>query len=156
MKRVLIGAIACLALVSVEADDCSSLASGTSTERSPLIVTVSSNTSIGQAGSRKINTYEIKGRQALDQIDVKQLGSGDNSFPVPTQPARPVGCVLVPPTDNRAKLTLKGSEKDMGMQISTTDPALIVFDRDEPPPKNIIINSSAPFQAGQVLTITWF
>src|SRR5215472_11656531 len=155
MKRVLIGAIACLALVSVEAEDCSGLASGPSAERSALIVSVSSNTSTGQAGSRKINTYQIQGRQALDQIDVKQLGSGDNPFPVPTQPAPPVGCILVPPTDNRAKLTLKGFDKDTGMRISKTDPTLIVFDRDEPPPK-IIINSSAAFAAGKVLTITWF
>ncbi|HKA11714.1 MAG TPA: hypothetical protein VKI99_14735 [Candidatus Dormibacteraeota bacterium] len=155
MKRVLIGAIACLALVSVEADDCSSLASGTSTERSPLIVTVSSSTSTGQAGSKKINTYHIQGRQAFDQVDVRQLIAGDNSFPVPTVPAQPVGCVLAPPDKLAAGLTLKGSPNDTGLRISRTDRTLIVFDSDAVP-KNLIITSSAAFTAGQVLTITWF
>lgn len=157
MKRVLIGAIACLALVSVEADDCSGLASGSSSERSPLTVTVSSSTSTGQAGSKKINTYQIQGHQALDQVDVKQLIAGDNEFAVPTVQGLPVGCVLVPPPGNKAaNLTLKGSRKDIGLRISKRSPTLIVFDNDEPPPSSIIINSSAAFAAGQVLTITWF
>ena len=157
MKRVLIGAIACLALVSIEADDCSGLASGPSTERSPLTVTVSSNTSTGQAGSKKINTYEIQGHQALDQVDVKQLIAGDNEFAVPTVQGLPVGCVLVPPSGNKAaNLTLKGSRKDIGLRISKRSPTLIVFDNDEPPPSIIIIHSSAAFGPGQVLTITWF
>jgi len=156
MKRVLIGAIACLALVSVEADDCSSLASGTSTERTPLTVTVSSSTSTGQAASKKINTYQIHGRQPFDQVDVRQLIAGDNSFPVPTMPAQPVGCVLVPPPGKlAASLTLKGSPNDAGLRISKTDPTLIVFDSEAVPPK-IIVHSSAAFVAGQVLTITWF
>ena len=155
MKRVLIGAIACLALVSIEADDCSGAAFGTSTERTPLTVTVSGNTSTGQAGSKKINTYQIQGHQALDQVDVKQLIAGDNVFTVPTVQGPPVGCVLVPPSGNKAvNLTLKGSHKDIGLRISKRSPTLIVFD-DEVPDK-IIVNSSAPFPVGQVLTITWF
>ncbi|HKF18710.1 MAG TPA: hypothetical protein VKF14_16175, partial [Candidatus Dormibacteraeota bacterium] len=156
MKRVLIGAIACLALVSVEAEDCSGLASGPSTERSPLTVTVSSNTSTGQAASKMINTYHIRGQKAFDQVDVRQLVSGDNPFKVPTVPAQPAGCVLVPPPGKlAANLTLKGSETDMGLRISKTDPTLIVFDSEGVPPK-IIVHSSAAFAAGQVLTVTWF
>ena len=155
MKRVLIGAIACLALVSIEADDCSGAAFGTSTERTPLTVTVSSNTSTGQAGSKKINTYQIPGHQALDQVDVKQLIAGDNVFAVPTVQGAPVGCVLVPPSGNKAaNVTLKGSRKDICLRISKRLPTLIVVDDEVP--DNIIVNSSAPFPVGQVLTITWF
>lgn len=156
MKRVLIGAIACLALVSIEADDCSGAAFGTSTERTPLTVTVSSNTSTGQAGSKKINTYHVQGQKAFDQVDVRQLRGGDNPIDVPTVPDKPVGCVLVPPPGKlAANLTLKGARSDMGLRISKTDPTLIVFDRGAVPDR-IIINSSAAFEDGQVLTITWF
>jgi hypothetical protein len=155
MKRVLIGAIACLALVSIEADDCSGAAFGTSTERAPLTVTVSSNTSTGQASSKMIKTYSIRGTDPVDEVAVRQLASGDNSFTVPTVPSRLVGCILVPPADNGASLTLKGSPGDTGLRISKKSPTLIVFDTEAVPGK-IIIHSSAPFAVGQVLTITWF
>ena len=155
MKRVLIGAIACLAWFSIQAEDCSGAQTLAQSGKAPLTVNVSSSTSTAQAGSKTISAYRIVGSAAFDQVDVKQLVGGDNSVAVPTVPAPPVGCILVPPSNNMANLTLKASARDTGLRISKTLPTLIVFDTAAVP-ANIIVNSSAPFAVGQVLTITWF
>lgn len=155
MRRVLLGAIACLALASIQGEECTSAPAGASAGQVPLTINVSSSTSTGQAGSKTIKPYSIKGTRAFDEVDVKQLASGDNSFAVPKVPTPPAGCVLVPPPSNDAALTLKGSESDKGLRISKTDPTLIVFD-NKAVPDTIIVNSSSAFPAGQVLTITWF
>ena len=97
--------------------------------------------------------YKIVGTTPFDEVDVRQLVGGDNSLTVPTVPARPLGCILVPPTGNTASLTLKGSGKDVGVRVAKTLPTLIVFDSTAVP-GNIIVNSSSAFTDGQVLTIT--
>ena len=100
--------------------------------------------------------YKIVGTTPFDEVGVRQLAAGDNSFPVPTVPTRPLGCILVPPTSNTAaSLTLKGSARDMGLRVAKNLPTLIVFDTGAAP-GNIIVNSSSAFTDGQLLTITWF
>ncbi len=164
MKRVLVGVMGCLAVTSVQADDCTGTTSLAQSAKVPLTVSVNSSTSIGQAGSRTITPYQIKGKYAFDQVDVKQLEKDDNPFTVPTitagavgpGPVWPVGCILVPPPDNTAaNLTLKGAPGDTGLRISKNQPTLIVFDSAAVPSK-IIVTSSARFPTGQVMTVTWF
>jgi len=155
MKRVLVGAVACLGLLSIQAEDCTGAPGVAESGKSGLTIEVRSSTSTGQAGSKKISPYAIVGTTAFDEVDVRQLASGDNLFPVPIVPARPLGCILVPPTGNTASLTLKGSATDTGLRVAKTLPTLIVFDSTAVP-GNVIVNSSAGFAAGQVLTITWF
>jgi hypothetical protein len=155
MKRVLVGAIACLALFTLQAEDCTGAPAVAQSSKGGLTIEVRSSTSNGQAGSKMIIPYKIVGTTPFDEVDVRQLVGGDNSLTVPTVPARPLGCILVPPTGNTASLTLKGSGKDAGVRVAKTLPTLIVFDSTAVP-GNIIVNSSSAFTDGQVLTITWF
>jgi len=155
MKRVLVGAIACLALFSIQAEDCTGAPAAAESGKGGLTIEVRSSTSTGQAGSRMISPYKVVGTTIFDEVDVRQLAAGDNSFAVPTVPASPLGCILVPPAGNTANLTLKGSPTDAGLRVAKTLPTLIVFDSTAVPGK-VIVNSSAAFAAGQVLTITWF
>ena len=156
MKRVLVGAIACLALFTVQAEDCTGASAVAQSSKGGLTIEVRSTTSSGQAGSKMIIPYKIVGTTPFDEVDVRQLAAGDNSFPVPTVPARPLGCILVPPTSNKAaSLTLKGSGRDLGLRVAKNVPTLIVFDPGAAP-GNIIVNSSSAFTDGQLLTITWF
>ncbi len=122
----------------------------------PLAVNVTTTATAGPTGLPRVLTpWGVAGTTTFDEVDVKQLASGDNVFTVPSSPASPVGVIIVPPSGNAIVLTLKGAAGDTGLKINKTVPTVWFFD-PVATPATFIVNAASGFAPGVLMELYWF
>lgn len=104
-------------------------------------------------GAVSIGTLTASSANSNGGVQQVVLGSGNNTFIIPTAPA-PSGVIVQLPATNTSVVTFKGVTGDTGIAIGKTGWFVIPFDPTAVP--NSFVLSSVSAQTGKYTYVTYF